>query len=490
MSNPRMILAAVLATAALMPLVASSAILEVPNQYPTIGAAIAAAKGGDEIRISPGTYPESGLVLPVNVILTGTGASPADCVIDAQGKQRLLSIQFLAGRSVLRNLTLSGGRASGETSYEASGGAIFINSSPVTIENCHFLRNRASCSGGAVRCFGAGLELSDCRFEWNTAVEGGGALDLSYGASSRIDDSVFIYNRAGYGGALACRGDSSPIVNDCVIMANVAEGEVASGGGALTFFNSFPQFTRCVFRGNAAAYGGAIYNVSGAAANLSYCTLLQNAALEGAGLFVDNARPTIETSLIVFQTGDAVRSRGELAPLISCTDIYGNSGGDWVGGIASQYRSRGNLGVDPQFCTLDPDVPPMLREGSPATRALGACDDLGALGSGCATDIDDGDRHAPSLARTVANLGAYPNPFNPSTQIHFELGLPQRVRVDVYSTDGRRLRRLADRVYAAGSWNLRWDGTDDRGQSVASGSYLVVVTGEETASRMKVTLLK
>ena len=36
----------------------------------------------------------------------------------------------------------------------------------------------------------------------------------------------------------------------------------------------------------------------------------------------------------------------------SCSDIYGNEGGDWVGCIAGQDMVRGNLATDPLFCDL------------------------------------------------------------------------------------------------------------------------------------------
>lgn len=491
MRNSRISQALSLILPILLPMVASAATLEVPAQYATIASALAAANAGDEVRISVGTHAEFGLVLPDGVSLVGAGVSPADCVIDGQGQGRILSAQFHTSPTVIRNLTLANGHARGETTYDASGGAIFINSSPVTLEACRFLGNSADYSGGAVRCMGAELTMSDCTFENSTAAMGGGALDLSYGASGQLARVSFLGNQAAYGGALSCRGDSNPILTDCEFDGNLARGEIGDGGGALTFFFSYPEFVRCVFRNNGASYGGAIHNAPEARANLSYCTILQNQATEGGGgVYIDNADPDIRSTLIAFQDGEGILSRGDLVPLITCTDVYGNTRGDWVGNIANQEESRGNLTVDPLFCSLELTAPPVLQFGSPCTLAGGGCDDLGALGVGCLSGVaDDSDLPLP-LSLELQNLGAWPNPFNPRTRIHFELGATQRVKVEVYGLDGRLVRRLADEVFGSGSQELVWNGTDEQGRAMASGPYVVLVTGETTSRKLKVTLLK
>ena len=73
-------------------------------------------------------------------------------------------------------------------------------------------------------------------------------------------------------------------------------------------------------------------------------------------------------------------------------------------------------------------------------------------------------------ARTV--LGAnYPNPFNPQTLIPFTLAADGRVSMSVYDARGRLVRQLSDRNFAAGAHTLRWDGTDDSGRALPSGTY-------------------
>ena len=69
-------------------------------------------------------------------------------------------------------------------------------------------------------------------------------------------------------------------------------------------------------------------------------------------------------------------------------------------------------------------------------------------------------------------LAPYPNPFNPSTTIAFELPRAARTWLRVYSADGRVVRTLvAGEDLAGGRHQTRWDGRDEAGADAASGVY-------------------
>ncbi len=70
-------------------------------------------------------------------------------------------------------------------------------------------------------------------------------------------------------------------------------------------------------------------------------------------------------------------------------------------------------------------------------------------------------------------VGVHPNPFNPAATVRFDLAAPGPVRLGVYDALGRRLRRLADRPFAAGEHALRWDGRDGDGRPLPAGVYLL-----------------
>jgi hypothetical protein len=83
----------------------------------------------------------------------------------------------------------------------------------------------------------------------------------------------------------------------------------------------------------------------------------------------------------------------------------------------------------------------------------------------------------------------FPNPFNPSTRIPFELTRGGRVRLEVYDVAGRRVRAVVDRELPAGLHEAEWDGRDDAGQSAASGVYFYRMhAGDRTETRRMVLL--
>ena len=87
----------------------------------------------------------------------------------------------------------------------------------------------------------------------------------------------------------------------------------------------------------------------------------------------------------------------------------------------------------------------------------------------------------------------FPNPFNPSTTITFEI--PQsyansNVSLSVYNLRGQKIRSLVTANMAAGIHVIRWAGKNDLGQNVASGLYLCRLTAGDFAETNKMLLLK
>jgi hypothetical protein len=83
----------------------------------------------------------------------------------------------------------------------------------------------------------------------------------------------------------------------------------------------------------------------------------------------------------------------------------------------------------------------------------------------------------------------YPNPFNPSTTIHYSIprSAPVFVTLQIYDMLGRRVKTLVAEWKSAGTYVAVWDGTDDNGRGVATGSYVYRLTaGSNVASRMMI----
>lgn len=83
----------------------------------------------------------------------------------------------------------------------------------------------------------------------------------------------------------------------------------------------------------------------------------------------------------------------------------------------------------------------------------------------------------------------YPNPFNPSTSISFYMPGPDRVRLEIFDVQGRRIRTLADRQMEGGRHTLHWNGSNDAGRQVASGIYVYrLVSGKRSLTRKLVMM--
>jgi len=94
---------------------------------------------------------------------------------------------------------------------------------------------------------------------------------------------------------------------------------------------------------------------------------------------------------------------------------------------------------------------------------------------------------APALGRLLRN---YPNPFNPVTRIHFVLDRDTQVSRRVFDVQGRSVRTLVNSYLTAGTKVIGWDGKDDGGRSLASGTYFVRLEGGGSYLTRTVNLVK
>jgi len=67
----------------------------------------------------------------------------------------------------------------------------------------------------------------------------------------------------------------------------------------------------------------------------------------------------------------------------------------------------------------------------------------------------------------------FPNPFNPSTRLGYELPQAATVTITVFDILGRPIRTLVNGQHASGTYQADWDARDDKGLPVSSGTYLV-----------------
>jgi len=91
----------------------------------------------------------------------------------------------------------------------------------------------------------------------------------------------------------------------------------------------------------------------------------------------------------------------------------------------------------------------------------------------------------------AACVQAFPNPFNPATEIRFTLPEAGLISLRVIDVAGRLQRVLVDGArYPAGESHLSWDGRDGTGRHLPSGRYFLVLEASGRRLAGSAVLLK
>jgi len=112
-------------------------------------------------------------------------------------------------------------------------------------------------------------------------------------------------------------------------------------------------------------------------------------------------------------------------------------------------------------------------------------------------DIDFGAAYVPGTSNegsTVPELFSsvknYPNPFNPTTTISFNLKAAGNVKVEVFNSKGQKVNTLVDGFKSEGPQSVTWTGSDVNGKAVSSGIYFYKLTTEASSTTKKMVLMK
>lgn len=84
----------------------------------------------------------------------------------------------------------------------------------------------------------------------------------------------------------------------------------------------------------------------------------------------------------------------------------------------------------------------------------------------------------------------FPNPFNPQTTIGFSVPDNVRIQIEVFNLTGARIRTLLNEIKAAGNHSILWDGTNQAGETVASGIYILHLKSGAYRQTRKMIFLK
>ena len=105
----------------------------------------------------------------------------------------------------------------------------------------------------------------------------------------------------------------------------------------------------------------------------------------------------------------------------------------------------------------------------------------------CVLVSNDESNQLPTAFNLYNN---YPNPFNPTTQIRYNLPEDAMVSITIYDIMGRSIRSLVNSKQTAGYRSIRWDGKNNLGESVSAGMYIYTIQAGEFRQTKKMVLLK
>ena len=265
--------------------------------------------------------------------------------------------------------------------------------------------------------------IIDCE---GSAVDPHRGITIGNGCDERTTVEGFTIQNAyrEWGGGMLIF-DASATVRNCIFKNN-GTGQLGGPGGAIRCMwidiqEMAPTITNCVFDGNSASYGGALFIDAGEPTTIDSCLFIRNSAWEGGAiemfghqLILSNStfygnqgdysscihteatHATIQNVIIAFGAGGPAVTAHPVGtwppeyPQFECSDIYGNAGGDWVGNFADQLGVNGNISLNPHFCdTLTDDF--YLDQYSPclASSVLNTCGTLiGLFGANCQNCVD------------------------------------------------------------------------------------------------------
>jgi len=132
--------------------------------------------------------------------------------------------------------------------------------------------------------------------------------------------------------------------------------------------------------------------------------------------------------------------------------------------------------------------------GTPIVRVIGSQGGIEpqasrfTIGRGFITDVAVEKEGIPTEYKLAQN---FPNPFNPTTEIRFDLPKQSPVTLEIYDNLGQKVKTLIHgELMEPGYYKVSWNGTNESGASVASGVYYYRIVAEKFTQLKKMMFLK
>lgn len=99
------------------------------------------------------------------------------------------------------------------------------------------------------------------------------------------------------------------------------------------------------------------------------------------------------------------------------------------------------------------------------------------------------DEATTSINSQVSALNVYPNPFNEATMFEVKLNAASQVRIEILDITGKKVAELTNAMFAAGTHQFNWNGTNAAGNAVSSGLYFCRIASGDQVQTLKIQKL-
>ncbi|MBT3576602.1 MAG: T9SS type A sorting domain-containing protein [Candidatus Marinimicrobia bacterium] len=174
---------------------------------------------------------------------------------------------------------------------------------------------------------------------------------------------------------------------------------------------------------------------------------------------------------------------------IETYDVYRGYQGGWDC-IAHNLTVRYYLDDDVTFLPKNYLFQYKIRSvaGNGDTLSNGYSNVISIMGDGpISKDIAHG---GSGLLPSEFEVNLYPNPFNPTTTIEYELPSESDIIIRIFDVGGRTVYNTLDEAKQAGYYQMKWNGTDSDGNQVKSGMYFTEIQAGEYRKVVKMLYLK
>jgi len=465
---------------------------------------------------SPSTTGES---FPVTIadFISIRGESEQGVFLDANATSNVIRVENSEG-AIISNLTITGGYIDENSNDGGGGGVCCVNSNPV-FENITIIDNVANYrDGGGIFCLNSDPDLKNVTIADNTASYGGGFYcddsnpnlenviitgnEASGGSgggicsefsSISISKGLVKQNSAGGdGGGISIRSQESNVTLDSVsIIENSAGGD--GGGLALSYCRDNIVLVGVLIADNLTNQRGG--GVASTYSNPTFqnVTISGNSASEGGGGIssLNESSVTCRNSILWNNSPVEVHfhpnNESNYISFYYC-DIQGGQGAIVTSDIGTVRWQAGNINANPLFCNPG-DFDYHLGENSPCAGTENSGTDMGAFDVGCALPVGISE-DISGLPTIYALNQNFPNPFNPTTTISFDLPQQSSVKLTIFDVRGREIIRLQNGEQPPGRYELQWQGMDQSGIPVSTGVYFCRLEATDYSKTIKMLYLK